>query len=313
MPKKDLSGQRFGMLTVIEDTGKIQDRYVLWHCKCDCGEECFVNTKQLKRGTVTNCGCIPKTTARNGTIAENLTGQHFGKLTVLYRGDNSNHRTCWVCRCFCGNLCNVTAHDLKSGHIKSCGCNQHRTLMGIRDLTGQRFGRLTVLAPTSRRDKKGSVFWKCRCECGSELEVTEDSLIHGNYKSCGCRRREIRQNIPNQLTRIDGTCIEILEKRKYRSDNTSGYRGVYRTTSGKFRVSIGFKGKRYYLGIYEKFVEAVEARKEAEERIHDGFVRAYRIWKEREKEDPEWAKENPLIFEVVNDKENLYVYTNISE
>lgn len=311
MPKSDLIGQRFGQLTVIEDTGKYQDRYVLWRCRCTCGGECFVNTRRLKRGTVTNCGCIPKTTARNGPIAEDLTGIHFGKLKVLYRAENINNRTCWVCSCSCGNICTVTAHNLKSGNTKSCGCSQHMPLMRIRDLTGQRFGRLRALEPTQKRDKKGSVIWKCRCECGNIAEVTEDSLVFGNYKSCGCRKQEICKDIPNHLTRIDGTCIEILEKRKHRCDNTSGFRGVYCAKNGKFKASIGFKGKSYYLGTYEKFSDAVDSRKRAEEQIHDGFLRAYRVWKEREKADPVWANENPLVFEVFKEAGNICVYTNI--
>lgn len=68
--QRDLTGQRFGKLTVLERTNEKQDRYYLWRCRCDCGGEILVNTKRLRRGTVTNCGCVPKTTARRGMIAE---------------------------------------------------------------------------------------------------------------------------------------------------------------------------------------------------------------------------------------------------
>ena len=43
--------------------------------------------------------------------------------------------------------------------------------MRAKDLTGQRFGRLTALYPTNRRDYKGSVIWHCRCDCGNETDV----------------------------------------------------------------------------------------------------------------------------------------------
>ena len=74
MPKKsNLIGQRFGKLTVISKAEETQDRYALWNCRCDCGGEIQANTKRLVRGTIWNCGCVPKTNAKNGTIAEDLT------------------------------------------------------------------------------------------------------------------------------------------------------------------------------------------------------------------------------------------------
>lgn len=42
---------------------------------------------------------------------------------------------------------------------------------------------------------------------------------------------------------------------------------------------IGFKGKRYYLGTFENYVDAVRARLDAEEMIHGGFLRDYHQWK----------------------------------
>ena len=104
MPKrKNLIGQRFGLLTVVALTDQIENNYVVWRCKCDCGGEILVNTKHLMRHTITNCGCIPKTNAKRGSIAEDLTGQVFGDLTVLHRTESLKGRTRWVCQCSCGN------------------------------------------------------------------------------------------------------------------------------------------------------------------------------------------------------------------
>ena len=97
---------------------------------------------------------------------------------------------------------------------------------------------------------------------------------------------------------VDGTCIEMLEKRKNRRDNVSGFRGVCQMKNQKYRVSIGFKGKRYYLGIYENFSDAVQARLDAEELIHTGFINTYRAWEKSAKEDPQWAEKHPLVFDV---------------
>lgn len=295
---QNLTGKKFGKLKVLKRLDKKEDRYYVWLCQCECGNTAQVNTKRLVRGTITNCGCIPKKTARNGQIAEDLTGRRFGKLTVLRRVKNKNNRTCWLCRCDCGREKEVSAHDLKTGKVKSCGCRQFYKGKGVKDISGKRFGRLTVLRVTDKRDQKGSVYWRCRCDCGQELDVTADSLMWGNYRSCGCLRREIQETIPKRLHRIDGTCVEILEHRKNRRDNTSGFRGVYPTKNGKYRACIGFQSKKYWLGTYETFENAVEARMMAEEMIHGGFLKVYRRWMARAEQDPKWGEENPLHFRV---------------
>lgn len=56
------------------------------------------------------------------------------------------------------------------------------------DLTGKRFGRLTVIE-LLRRGVSGSI-WKVRCDCGQEREVRTGKLRSGEHKSCGCLRGE---------------------------------------------------------------------------------------------------------------------------
>lgn len=52
-----------------------------------------------------------------------LTGQTFGKLTVLRSGGANRHRqSLWVCQCECGALKRVAAYNLIAGRSKSCGC-----------------------------------------------------------------------------------------------------------------------------------------------------------------------------------------------
>lgn len=174
----------------------------------------------------------------------------------------------------------------------------------MKDLTGQKFGRLTALYATDQRDGKGSVYWHCRCDCGNMLNVTESSLIYGNYQSCGCRKREVQMEISSRLHRVDGTCVEWLEKRKYRRDNTSGFRGVSKMKNGSYRASIGFKKQRFYIGTYKCFEEAVQARLETERLIHNGFVEAYYRWKKM-------GGEGEFYFEVVKEDGQFRVNCNI--
>ncbi len=295
---KDLTGLRFGKLTVIERAHGSPDRYALWLCRCDCGGQVLASSRQLRQGSVRSCGCVPKPTMRRGPVVEDLTGRRFGRLTVLERAPNTGSRTCWLCRCDCGRQTTVNAHDLKAGRILSCGCMQHQSGRWYTDLAGQRFGRLVALTPTRERDAKGSIIWQCQCDCGNHVHASSDALLHGSIKSCGCLKRELELDLCNQLHRVDGTCVEHLEKRKHRSDNTSGFRGVYPTASGKYRVCIGFKGKHYTVGTYPDFDTAVAARLEVEEQIHGGFVRAWRAWQILADQDPSWAQAHPFSFDV---------------
>lgn len=59
-----------------------------------------------------------------------------------------------------------------------------------RDLTGQTFGRATVLRDTGERTSHRVVVWECRCSCGETFKTITGSLTSGRVSSCGCLRRE---------------------------------------------------------------------------------------------------------------------------
>lgn len=58
----------------------------------------------------------------------------------------------------------------------------------IVDITGRRYGRLTVLGRSGAKEKNST--WRCRCECGNECVVQYGNLKSGHTKSCGCLSRE---------------------------------------------------------------------------------------------------------------------------
>lgn len=58
-----------------------------------------------------------------GRKAIDITGQRFGRLTVIERVKNTSRKdSLWLCKCECGNIKEVTYSNLNSGHTKSCGC-----------------------------------------------------------------------------------------------------------------------------------------------------------------------------------------------
>lgn len=57
------------------------------------------------------------------------------------------------------------------------------------DLTGQRFGRLTVVERAANHGSR--VFWHCKCDCGNEKDIAGSALRYGRSTSCGCIPKEI--------------------------------------------------------------------------------------------------------------------------
>lgn len=127
-----------------------------------------------------------------------LTGQTFGRLTVI-GFDHISHdgASYWLCECGCQNRTKlvVKGYDLKRGHTLSCGCLRKEA----NDITGQTFGRLTVLG-LDHVTERGRTYWLCECGCDdrTRLAVRRDGLVSGSVSSCGCLKRE---NLTNRFTR----------------------------------------------------------------------------------------------------------------
>lgn len=266
---RDITGMRSGKLVALEPTDEKKNGSIVWKCQCDCGNIVYQPAFKIAGGFVKSCGC-----ARGEKRIKDLTGQRFGKLVALERlPEKYGNSYLWKCQCDCGNTVNVSASALISGNKKSCGClkagnGRNRSL----DITGMKFGRLTAIEPTARR-VDGSVVWRCQCDCGKETEVSCNNLVQGSVRSCGCLKTE-NEGPQKYMNYVDGTCVENLEFRGLRKDNTSGCTGVsaYR---GRWRSVITFKKKTYLLGYFDTYEEAVKARKEAEEQMFDQFLEDY--------------------------------------
>ena len=114
----------------------------------------------------------------------NLEGMKFNRLTVISPAgtDGRQHRL-WECKCDCGGTTFATTSDLRHGHKKSCGCLKR--VSHAKDITGQRFGMLTVMKRAGT-NKHRKALWKCKCDCGRNTVVSSVDLVTGNTKSCGC-------------------------------------------------------------------------------------------------------------------------------
>lgn len=129
---------------------------------------------------------------------EELIGHRFCKL-VLLRPAGPRGKSTWWCRCDCGARCYARLIDLLRGNKKSCGCGFRG---GCRtNLTGRRFGRLTVLRLDPRDIGRGQRRWVVRCDCGNEPAVAAKALVSGTTRSCGCLRIETGKALAGAASR----------------------------------------------------------------------------------------------------------------
>ena len=162
------------------------------------------------------------------TKIRDLTGQTFGKLTVVSFAGSNRRRAMWLCKCECGTEKAVTGNSLTSGNIKSCGCSSSKT---FKDLTGQTFGKLTVVR-FAGNNKCDARTWLCKCECGTEKTVKGSNLTSGNTKSCGClagsKHRQLREKgIFTKRTEKSGYVIMHYPEHHNAQKNGSLYEHTY--------------------------------------------------------------------------------------
>ena len=202
----DLVGKKFGKLTVIQKTKNKKDNGIVWKCQCDCNGDnsiVYATTASLNSGRKQSCGCLT-----HDTKFEDLTGQTFGRLTVLCdTGKNSPQRSrIWHCRCSCEeqNELDVVAYMLKNGSVKSCGCLQKEIAKETCEnkalqLIGKQFGLLTVLQQLPSKNNRS--MWLCECSCADHNQkiVSSTHLQQGHVYSCGCLQKSIGEYVIEKI------------------------------------------------------------------------------------------------------------------
>lgn len=114
-PRQDLTNQSFGYLTPFEyiKGGK-------WKCKCKCGNEVIVDTRNLNSGHTQSCGC-KKLETKN---VNDMTGYENDGIKVLERAGSDNQQIAlWKCLCkYCGHIFITRGSAIRNGAVVSCGC-----------------------------------------------------------------------------------------------------------------------------------------------------------------------------------------------
>jgi hypothetical protein len=163
--QKDLTGQRFNHLTVIQTSWKDGIRHI--QARCDCGNLWEGTAANVVKGSTVSCGC------RRRRLKE-YKDEPFGLLTVqkVWR---ERGRSYTQALCICGNLWQGRTSDLVTGKTKSCGCLRERTLLQKREIARLAYHRHQARkrALPDDLDAKAVAFmwqyWQFACAiCGRE-------------------------------------------------------------------------------------------------------------------------------------------------
>lgn len=132
------------------------------------------------------------------------------------------------------------------------------------DLTGKRFGRLTVVRCVGTRGGR----WLCKCDCGNVVEMWSAYLLSGSTKSCGCVNREkLKTAEMVNSHKKEAYAGRIKSNKAHKNNLTSGIKGVcWDKSRQRWIASICIDRKQKILGRFEDLEEAVRARKLAEEK-----------------------------------------------
>ena len=89
----DLTGKRFGRLTVINRKKTDDTNRTYWICKCDCGNTKTVEAYALKTGRTKSCGCLSVDIARQKATRHGLRRTRIYNIwrNMKYRCEHKDH------------------------------------------------------------------------------------------------------------------------------------------------------------------------------------------------------------------------------
>ena len=181
--------------------------------------------------------------------AKDLTGQKFGRLTVLKengRTESKKPLVIWLCKCECGNYVNRTAKALTTS--KNSGCDNCKFIR--EDLTGKKFGKIKVVSMFG--SVNGAIIWNCLCECGKEMKISTGRLNYGNVKSCGCEKIKmtIDRNTTHGKAKTRLYKIWIGMKKRCYNPNSKAYKNY-----GGRGISMCQEWKENFINFYDWSME----------------------------------------------------------
>lgn len=200
------------------------------------------------------------------------------------------------CRCLCGTEKDVSILSLISGKSIMCQkCSnrvhaEQRSQAIIRKRNEQYAGKAVnewKIIKVYKNPKAKGLYCTAICPvCGKENDMMLQSIK--TVSKCIRCTNNIKEatKVINEITGGDGSSLLSVKARLngvVNSNSSTGVNGVYRDKD-KYRAAICFKGKRYYLGTYDRIGDAIAARKRANEEIYGKYLQEHEGWEDEFKE-----------------------------
>ena len=167
-------------------------------------------------------------------------GDKFNKLTVIAESEKKGKNKYYDCQCECGEMRTVVGWRLTNGEVTAC--KKCRRIFN--DISGQKFGKLTVLKETNKRTSNREIIWHCQCECGSYVDVVGTSLRTGHTTSCGCINYSIGEKNIQQI--LDKNNILYIKEYKPVELNNKRFDFAILDENNKIIRLIEFDGRQHY-------------------------------------------------------------------
>lgn len=183
VPKSiDLTGKKFGRLTVLRQFKKGSVKYC--ECECDCEKHTIkiINASNLTRGLTKSCGCLSVESVSKRRFKSAI-GMKFVGCEVVDEYMNKDYKHIVKCKCeTCGNVFERELSNMKKAKMNPCSCSQYFK----NPLKGKNFGKWKVLEDLYNAKHEHICLCECSCENHTRRKVLYSNLVKGLSKSCGC-------------------------------------------------------------------------------------------------------------------------------
>ena len=233
--KIELIGQRFGKLTVIEETSERKNKSVVWKCQCDCGNICYYSTKNLRSDGVKSCRQCGVHWEPNNSLLKDLTGQKINNWIVLEKTikQDSKGEYLYKCQCDCVDktIRYINRTDLITGRTKSCISCYHKYHIG------DKVGVFVI----KDYNKNRQLPYLAECQLCHKIKPVNNWRLENNL-SCGCRatsKGEAEIELLLKQNNIEYKTQYVFPKSKFRYDFAIFYQN-------KLYKLIEFDGEQHY-------------------------------------------------------------------
>ena len=231
----DLTGQRFGRLTVLKKEKSDNNGNVMWRCQCDCGNIVIVRGVSLRSGNTRSCGCLHKDIVRQKRGIPNVNARKHNEYLFFddYVVGFTKQHTPFV----------IDKEDYEK-------IQEHRWVDSYD-------GYIFTVVNIGNKKYKTIFLHRLITNCSHDKvvdHINHDKTDNRNSNLRICTRQENNMN------------------RRIAKNNISNVTGVYfNEQSKKWIAYIMVNKEQKYLGIYENIEDAIAARKKAQEEIFQLF------------------------------------------